>query len=523
MITRTDTFKPVTQSDPISIVDNLCQKIVAMNFTKKTLVFRVLMNILYEYKDRILSNSIDNSDLKLSSRFTSLNNEIQGIPVSILLNLGFFKVTEVRFGFKNPGLQIINDAIKCLEHYKVGIPEDKKTKTIDFVMINNKKYIIPNLVDISFDTHNTTAKMMDGSIIVTDNYIVENYLGCDPRGLFVRAKEIKTNKLITIKKIPSFHVSQFENSGSSKPIEFQDISSYNYLREMQILKYSNHENISKLIEIFPPENLDQFDDLYFGIEFLRINLHHRIINSRNINDVREIMFGILNGLYYLEVNKIVHTNIRPSNILYDMISGVKIHAFGNAIIEGEQYNSHVNHLSYRSPEILLGSKNITTKSDIWSAGCIFAELLQNHKRKLLFNGLDSINKLLSTNITHLKDFSHITDMDAIDLLEKLIKFDPTQRISAKDALEHPYFQGRKFNKTISVSNELVILEPFKTGKELQNKMFEFISDWQQEHGFWIKNGCKIKNHYDMNRKEDDDKIMSDVTNVTNTSNKKMKQ
>jgi serine/threonine protein kinase len=176
---------------------------------------------------------------------------------------------------------------------------------------------------------------------------------------------------------------------------------------------------------------------------------------------------LLQGLTYCHQRRIVHRDLKPQNLLIDKKGSLKIADFGLArafCVPVRQYTHEVVTLWYRAPEILLGSATYSIPVDIWSAGCIFAEMLS---KKPIFPGdseIDQLFKIFRQMGTPTEDIWHgctsLPDYKpsfpkwkkqeltkifenshpaAIDLLEKMLIYEPAQRISAREALNHPYF------------------------------------------------------------------------------------
>lgn len=185
--------------------------------------------------------------------------------------------------------------------------------------------------------------------------------------------------------------------------------------------------------------------------------------------VRSFMFQLLKGTAFCHENRVLHRDLKPQNLLINKRGELKLADFGLARAFGIPVNTFSNEvvtLWYRAPDVLLGSRTYSTSIDVWSAGCIMAEMISGIP---LFRGRDNndqlmqIIRVLGTPDEHtIKRILHESPEIqyrplprlpkvpfqnlfpkvhplAIDLLEKLLQFDPSQRITADDALRHPYF------------------------------------------------------------------------------------
>mmetsp|Transcript_3621 Transcript_3621/g.7354 ORF Transcript_3621/g.7354 Transcript_3621/m.7354 type:complete len:406 (-) Transcript_3621:348-1565(-) len=248
------------------------------------------------------------------------------------------------------------------------------------------------------------------------------------------------------------------------------------LREVKILRHLNHDNIIKLHDLFGPEDTkEDFQTVYIVMEFMQTDLR-RVIYSRNElgNDhVQCITYQILMGLKYLHSAKIWHRDLKPANILLNSDCTVKICDFGlsrgfDGAIDQTDY---VVTRWYRAPEVMCSNK-YGAGIDLWATGCIMAEL---HGRKPLFKGenykdqvceiirimgvpskedFDAVIQnqhahryvkryltgLSDTKGTTLKELYPKASQEALDLMGKLLKFNPSKRATVAQGLEHPFFK-----------------------------------------------------------------------------------
>jgi len=243
------------------------------------------------------------------------------------------------------------------------------------------------------------------------------------------------------------------------------------IREISILKELKHQNIVSLLDI-----VNYQSKLYLVFEFLDQDLKKYMDSVQTTMDpklVQSYIYQLLDGLLFCHKRRILHRDLKPQNLLIDRKGSLKLADFGLArafCVPLRPYTHEVITLWYRAPEILLGSQAYSTPVDIWSAGCIFAEMIA---KRPLFPGDSEIDQLfrvfrvLGTPVeeiwrgcTSLPDYKAnfpkwkkqelskvlpMADDQALDLLSKMLIYEPHQRISAKEAIKHPYFADMVVN------------------------------------------------------------------------------
>jgi len=295
--------------------------------------------------------------------------------------------------------------------------------------------------------------------IQTETYLKNvKTIGSGTYGVVYKGINKEANETIAIKKIKI----ELESEGVPSTA----------LREISILRDLKHQNIVDLKDVVCSEN-----KLYLLFEYLEIDLK-KYLDSLPEEEfleediIKSFMFQLLEGVAYCHSKKIIHRDLKPQNLLLDQNGRLKIADFGLArafSIPIRPYTKEVLTLWYRAPEILLGCVEYSTPVDIWSIGCIFAELCL---KKPFFQGdydidqLFKIFKIMGTpdkdvwpelkNMPHYKDTfpkwqpkkleECIPNLDSngLSLILKMLAYDPSQRITAKQALLHPYFKN--FNK-----------------------------------------------------------------------------
>lgn len=288
-------------------------------------------------------------------------------------------------------------------------------------------------------------------------------------GQVYMAKEIATGDIVALKKV------RMDNEREGFPITA--------IREIKLLKKLQHENVIKLKEIVtsPGPERDEHGkidgnkykgSIYMVFEYMDhdlTGLSDRPGMRFTVPQIKCYMKQLLIGLHYCHVNQVLHRDIKGSNLLIDNNGILKLADFGLARSFSHDQNGNLTNrvitLWYRPPELLLGSTKYGPAVDMWSVGCIFAELL--HGKPILpgKNELEQASKIFELCGSpddnnwpgvsklrwyaefkppvavrrRLRDVFKLFDRHALDLVERMLTLDPSQRITAKDALDAEYF------------------------------------------------------------------------------------
>ncbi|XP_077025358.1 mitogen-activated protein kinase 11 isoform X1 [Tamandua tetradactyla] len=163
-------------------------------------------------------------------------------------------------------------------------------------------------------------------------------------------------------------------------------------RELRLLKHLKHENVIGLLDVFTPAtSIEDFSEVYLVTTLMGADLNN-IVKCQALSDehVQFLVYQLLRGLKYIHSAGIIHRDLKPSNVAVNEDCELRILDFGLARQADEEMTGYVATRWYRAPEIMLNWMHYNQTVDIWSVGCIMAELLQG---KALFPGNDYIDQL----------------------------------------------------------------------------------------------------------------------------------
>ena len=296
----------------------------------------------------------------------------------------------------------------------------------------------------------------------------------------------KDNRNVAIKKVTN----AFDDLEDARHI----------LREIKLLSFFDHDNIVTLLDVAKPENKLNYNDVYVITDLMETDLHRVIYSRQELTDehIQYFIYQILRGTLYFHSANVIHRDLKPANILANKNCDLKICDFGldhgkikdddktvlnlienpslpieysnNIIYDDSKRELNDRNISrwYRAPEAILSPDDYKKPVDIWSIGCILAELLGRQPLFPADNNLDELQKIISVlgspsesdleyiNDTKIKTyvnrlakrtkqsfnlmFSNANPV-ALDLLGKMLTFSPKKRYTVEQCISHPYFEG----------------------------------------------------------------------------------
>mmetsp|Transcript_24425 Transcript_24425/g.58222 ORF Transcript_24425/g.58222 Transcript_24425/m.58222 type:complete len:301 (+) Transcript_24425:1000-1902(+) len=298
-----------------------------------------------------------------------------------------------------------------------------------------------------------------------ENYKRTEILGQGAYGKVYKGQDLRSGQLVALKRA----LTTSEEEGIPPTT----------LREISILKsVSECEFIVKLLDVVISKTRSGKPVLYIVFQYLDCDLKAFMVNTKGKgkglgeDQSKSFCFQLLLGLKHCHTRGIMHRDLKPQNLLIEKGNKLKIADFGlsrNFNVPVGKYTHEVVTLWYRAPEILLGAKCYSTPIDIWSVGCILAEMLVG---KPIFCGESEIEQLLAIfkilgtpdnknwpGVQNLRDWHDFPkwfknkleknfdqiQSDGIKLIKSLLRLDPSKRMSVFSAIENPFFDDIRNN------------------------------------------------------------------------------
>ncbi|KAM7414205.1 hypothetical protein PAMA_019158 [Pampus argenteus] len=289
---------------------------------------------------------------------------------------------------------------------------------------------------------------------VPERYRDLKQVGTGAYGTVCSAVDSRTGTKVAIKKL-------------YRPFQSELFAKRSY-RELRLLKHMKHENVIGLLDVFTADlSLDRFHDFYLVMPFMGTDLG-KLMKLQRLSEekIQYLVYQMLKGLKYIHSAGIIHRDLKPGNLAINQDCELKILDFGLARQADSEMTGYVVTRWYRAPEVILSWMHYTQTVDIWSVGCIMAEMLQG---KPLFKGsdhLDQLTEIMKVTGTPTQEFVSklesedakgyikslpkvekkdlqkmfsTTNQQAVSVLECMLLLDPDNRVTASDALSLPYF------------------------------------------------------------------------------------
>jgi serine/threonine protein kinase len=286
---------------------------------------------------------------------------------------------------------------------------------------------------------------------VPSRFWIEGIVGSGAYGSVAAAYDVKKSKYVAIKKT-----------------EYRVGKNYSAKRELSVLKHlRNHPNFVNL-QHYVVDDLDLYLISNLAAADVFTLIHDKTYNLTK-EAVQSLTYQLLLAVNYMHQAGLVHLDLKPTNLLVDNDLKLQVCDFGlsRAVTDNGKATCYVTTRNYRAPELLLDNPKYGTEVDMWSVGCIFAELLG---RKILFDAETSlevieqivgivgtprpdeivgssfltehINTVIKLKLYERRDLNDLLPNagdEAMDLLTKMLTFNPKNRFTAEEALQHPYF------------------------------------------------------------------------------------
>jgi mitogen-activated protein kinase 1/3 len=357
--------------------------------------------------------------------------------------------------------------------------------------------------------------------VLPKHYVATSTLGKGSYGTVVRGENVETKEKVAIKKnrdvfpkvlsarrsMNTRRTTTLQDPslipGENRETPHDNLRAMRLLREIKILHHlGQHPNVISILDLPQPESYENFTDIYIVNDLMPADLRDFLSSGETLLDdhIQYVMYQLLMAVSYMHSANIIHRDLKPDNILLASDCTIKVCDFGMArgidMQNPKMSTSYVQTRWYRAPELLLNYKTVSKQVDMWSVGCILAELLG---KKPLFLGNSPLQQihLISKTIGTPKDLSRVkgsveavkfySTMEkypgidfyelfpeanplAIDLLVKMLQFDPDDRISAFEAMQHPYF------KSIFYAEDMFVCDKFDFSYEDKCTSMEAIKE-----------------------------------------------
>ncbi|KAI0216712.1 Glycogen synthase kinase-3 beta [Lamellibrachia satsuma] len=334
------------------------------------------------------------------------------------------------------------------------------------------------------------------------SYTDTKVIGNGSFGVVYQARLCDTQGLVAIKKV--LQDKRFKN------------------RELQIMRKLEHQNIVKLTYFFYSSG-DKKDEVYLNLvlEYVPETVYrvarHYSKNKQTIPIlyIKLYMYQLFRSLAYIHSQGICHRDIKPQNLLLDPESGVlKLCDFGSAkqLVRGEPNVSYICSRYYRAPELIFGATDYTSQIDVWSAGCVVAELLLGQPIFPGDSGVDQLVEIIKVLGTPTREqiremnpnyqefkfpqikahpwtkvFRPRTPSEAIDLVSLLLEYTPSRRIEPLEACAHVFFDelrepntrlpnGRELPPLFNFSSQELAIKPALNSKLVPPHAQQLTSD-----------------------------------------------
>ncbi|KAL1972477.1 hypothetical protein VTN31DRAFT_6891 [Thermomyces dupontii] len=273
-------------------------------------------------------------------------------------------------------------------------------------------------------------------------------------------------------------------------------------RELQIMRIVRHPNIVEL-KAFYYSTGERKDEVYLNLvlEYVPETVYRasRYFNKMKTTmpmiEIKLYIYQLFRSLAYIHSQGICHRDIKPQNLLLDPATGVlKLCDFGSAkiLVENEPNVSYICSRYYRAPELIFGATNYTTKIDVWSTGCVMAELMLGQPLFPGESGIDQLVEIIKVLGTPTREqirtmnpnymehkfpqikphpFNKVfrrAPQEAINLISALLEYTPTSRLRAIEAMCHPFFDELRDPNTRLPDSR----HPQNAARELPN-LFDF--------------------------------------------------